>query len=80
MMQGVVSLVPRPSNPSVVACSTNAGEDLVKLVTCSDIGGRRVDVWRRGTFFLYSSEAAFWTRATSPRLPDADRSVALCPG
>ena len=49
-MQLQSSLVPRPSNPSVVACSTNAGEGLVKLVMCSDVGGHRVDVWRRGTF------------------------------
>ena len=26
-----------------------------------------------------TAQAAFWTRETSPRLPDADRSVALCP-
>jgi len=26
--------------PAFVACSTNAGEGLVKLITCSDVPGR----------------------------------------
>ena len=29
-----------------VACSTNVGEGLVKLITCNDVPGRWVDVWR----------------------------------
>ena len=34
------SLIPGPLTPVFLACSTNAGEGLVKLVMCSDIGGR----------------------------------------
>ena len=33
-----------------VAYSTNVGEGLVKLITCSDVPGHLVDVWRSGTF------------------------------
>ena len=40
------SLVPRPSCPSIVTCSTNMGEGLVKL---SDVV-TYLDVWRSGTF------------------------------
>jgi len=32
--------------PAFVACSTNVGEGLVKLITCNDVP----DVWRSGTF------------------------------
>ena len=37
----ICSLVP---GPAFVACSTNTGEDLVKLITCS-YGSDRLDVW-----------------------------------
>ena len=30
-----------------------------KFVMCSDIPGRWADVWKSGTFLLYSCEAAF---------------------
>ena len=43
-----LNIVPRPFCPSV-CCSTNAGEGLVKFLTCSDVLGHWVDVWR-GTF------------------------------
>jgi len=36
--------------PAFVACSTNVGEGLVKLMTCSDISRRWVDMRRSGTF------------------------------
>ena len=36
--------------PAFVACSTNTGEGLVKLVTCSDVGERYMDEWKSGTF------------------------------
>ena len=45
--------------PVFVACSTNTGEGLVKLITCNDIPGCWVDVWRSGTFLLYSCKVAF---------------------
>jgi len=40
------SLIPRPSYPTAafVACSTNTGEGLVELITCSDVPGR-VEEW-----------------------------------
>jgi len=34
-----------------------------------------LDVWRSGTFLLYSGKAAFWIQETSPRLSDVERSV-----
>lgn len=37
--------------PVVVACSTNTGEDLVKLIMCSDVLGVE---WTCVTFLLYS--------------------------
>jgi len=30
--------------PAFVACSTNAGEGLIKLITCNDVTGR-VEEW-----------------------------------
>jgi len=36
-----------------------------------------LDVWRSGTFFLYSCKAAFWIQETSQRLSDVERSVVL---
>jgi len=38
------SLVPRPSTATFVACSTNTGEGLVKLVMLSDVPGSQVNV------------------------------------
>jgi len=40
---------------ALVVCSIGVGGGLVKLVTCSDVPGRWVDVWRSGihVFFLY---------------------------
>ena len=35
-----VAWFPGLLTPAFVTCSTNAGEGLVKLVTCSDVGGR----------------------------------------
>ena len=35
--------------PAFVACSTNAEEGLLKRVTCSDVNGCWVVVWRSGT-------------------------------
>jgi len=45
-----VATYPGLLTPLFVACSTNAGEGLVRLIMCSDIPGRWVDVWRSGTF------------------------------
>ena len=45
-----VSLYPGLPTPGFVACSTNTEEGLVKLITCNDIPGHWVDVWRSGTF------------------------------
>jgi len=42
--------------PAFVAYNTNAGEGLVKL---SHVVWH-LDVWRSGTFLLYSCKAAFW--------------------
>ena len=42
--------------PAFIACSTNVGEGLVKLITCSDVPGHWVNVWKSGTFLLYSSK------------------------
>ena len=39
--------------------STNVGEGLVKLVVSNDVPGHWVDMWRSGTFHLYSCEAPF---------------------
>ena len=36
-----------------------------------------LDVWRSGTFLLYSCKVAFWIQETSPRLSDVERSVVL---
>ena len=36
-----------------------------------------LDVWRSGTFLLYSCKAAFWIQETSLRLSDVERSVVL---
>ena len=35
------------------------------------------DVWRSGTFLLYSCKVAFWIQETSSRLSDVERSVIL---
>jgi len=57
------ALYPCLFNPAFAACSTNAGEGLVKLITCSYVPGCWVDVWRSGRFLIYSCEVAFWTQA-----------------
>ena len=36
-----------------------------------------LDVWRSGTFLLYSCKAALWIQETSPRLSDVECSVVL---
>jgi len=36
-----------------------------------------LDVWRSGTFLLYSCKAGFWIQETLPRLSDVERSVVL---
>ena len=36
-----------------------------------------LDVWRSGTFLLYSCKVAFWIQETSPRLCDVECSVIL---
>jgi len=61
-----IATYPGLLTPAFVACSTNAGEGLVKL-----------DVWRSGTFLLYSCKVAFWNQETSPRLSDVEHSVVL---
>jgi len=38
-----------------VACSTNTGEGLVKLVMCNGIPGCWVDIWRSGTFTVVAN-------------------------
>jgi len=48
--------------PAFVACNTNVGGGLVKLITCNDVPGCWVDMCRSGTFLLYSCEAAFWAQ------------------
>ena len=58
-----------------VACSTNARKGRVKLITCDDVPGCWVDMWRSGRFLMCSCEAAFWTQETSPRLPSVKHSV-----
>ena len=47
----IVSLVSRLSHHVTCTCSTDVGEDLLKLVTCSDVHGHWVGVWRSGTFW-----------------------------
>jgi len=37
-------------DPVVIACITNAGEGLLKLITCNDVPWHWVNVWRSGTF------------------------------
>ena len=36
-----------------------------------------LDVWRSGTFPLYTFKMAFWTQETLPRLSDVEHSVVL---
>ena len=72
-----VALYPGLLTPSFVACGTNAGKGLAKLIMCKDIPGCWVDVWRSGTFLLYSCKVAFWAQKTLPRLSDVKRSVIL---
>jgi len=46
----VCGLYPGLLTPAFVTCITNTGEGLVKLITCCDVPGLWVDVWRSGTF------------------------------
>jgi len=48
--QFTIALNPGFLTLAFVACSTNIGEGLAKLITYSGIPGRWVDVWRIGTF------------------------------
>ena len=50
----ILASYPGLLTPAFVACSTNAGGGLVKLVTVMTY----LEVWRSGTFFLYSCKAA----------------------
>ena len=59
--------------PAFVTCSTNTGEGLVKLSR----GMTYLDMWRSGTFLLYSCKAAFWIQERSTRLSDVECSVVL---
>jgi len=36
-----------------------------------------LDIWRSGTFLLYSYKAAFWIQETSPRLSNVECSAVL---
>ena len=63
--------------PVFVTHSTNAGEGSVKLITCNDIPGRWVNMWRSATYLLYSCKTAFWTQETLPRFSDVEHSVVL---
>ena len=63
--------------PELVAHSTNVGEGPVKLTTCDDVPGNLVNVWRSGTYLLYSCKTAFWTQETLPRLSDVKHSLVL---
>ena len=36
-----------------------------------------LDVWRSGTFLLYSCKSAFWLQETSPSLSNVERSVVV---
>jgi len=75
-----IALYPGLLTPAFVSCCTRVGEGLVKLITWNGIPGHWVDVWRSGTFLLYSCKAAFWTQETSPGLSDVECSVvySLC--
>ena len=73
----VLASCPGLLTSTFVACSTNTGKGLVRVVICSDVHvpGRWVDVWRNGFRVLCSCRAGFWTWGTSPRLPDVHCSV-----
>ena len=60
--RGFVASYPGLLAPVFVACSTNAGEGLVKL---------------SHTFLLYSCKAAFWIQDMSLGLSDVEHSVIL---
>ena len=53
----IVALYPGLLAPAFVACSTNMGDGLVELITCSGIPSMEAC-----TFLLYSCKAAFWTQ------------------
>ena len=50
------SLVPRPSHPSVCHLQYYSGGRPGKTESCTMM---YLDVWRSGTYFLYSCKAAF---------------------
>jgi len=58
-MHSCIASYPGPLTPAFVACSSNTGEGLVKLITCHDVPGRFGDVWRSGIFLLYSRKVTF---------------------
>ena len=61
---------------ALVICSTNAGEGLVKLVTCSDVHGHWIDMWRSGTLQVIMSVLLITTtdhKVTSGSLGDHPR-------
>ena len=69
-----VSLVPRPSYPSVCHLQYQRGGRPAKPESHALT---YLDMWRSSTFLLYSCKAAFWTRETSPRLYNVECSVVL---
>jgi len=72
-----LALYPGFLTPAFVICSTNVGDGLVKLIMWNDIAGCWVDMWRSGTFLLYSCKVAFWTQERSPWLSNVEHSVVL---
>ena len=60
--------------PAFIVCSTNVGEGLVKTESCAVT---YLDMWRSGTFLLYSCKASFWTQEKLSRLSDVEHSVVL---
>ena len=55
----LIVLYPGLLTPEFVTFITNVGEGLVKLITCNDVSGHYVDVWRCGIFLLNSCKVAF---------------------
>ena len=67
----VLASYPGLLNPAFVTCSTNTGEGLVKLMTCSDILRHWVDMWRSDIFPEYCKWVCYWTQPqTLQRLRD----------
>jgi len=73
----VSSLVPRPSHPVFVTCSTTTGEGLVKLITCTD-HGQREDIWRSGSFWEPTSEwVHYWSQPPTAEQLRSQRQAVL---